>query len=69
MSSVILKCKLYKKNFFQEALGDSCLIMDTPGLDSKSSIHLVVEDIDDMILEKKLNVIGIAYVMDIHHRD
>lgn len=43
--------------------------MDTPGLDSKSSIHLIVEDIDEMILEKKLNVMGIAYVMDIRDRD
>lgn len=43
--------------------------MDTPGLDSKSSIHLIVEDIDDMIMENRLEVIGIAYVIDFHQRD
>lgn len=69
LKSVTSMCSLYQTNFFKKALGEDCYIMDTPGIDSKNSIHLVVEDIDDLILEKQLDVIGIAYVVDIHQRD
>jgi hypothetical protein len=42
---------MIKSNFFKGIFEDEIYVIDTPGIDSKNSIYLIVEDIDDMILK------------------
>lgn len=44
------------------------LIIDTPGLDSKNTVSLIAEDIDDLIIKYKLQIAGIAYVINVKER-
>lgn len=64
-----LKCETYMSNRFNDIFGEDIVVVDTPGLESKATVSLLAEDIDELILEYKLNIVGIAYVLDIKQRD
>jgi hypothetical protein len=65
---VTTKCALHRSSFFEDIFGEDIYVLDTPGLDSRGLVHLVVEEIDEMIHANKLQIVGIAYVLDIKQR-
>ena len=69
IKSGTLDCKTYFSNRFNDIFGEDIVVIDTPGLDSKSTVSLVVEDIDDLVLKHKLQIAGIAYVLDVMQRE
>lgn len=69
IKSGTLDCKIYLSNRFHKVFGEDILIIDTPGLDSKNTVSLVAEDIDDLIVKHRLQIAGIAYVIDIMQRE
>jgi hypothetical protein len=66
---VTTECALYRSSFFKDIFGEDIYLVDTPGLDSTASVRLIVEEIDEMIQEHKLQIVGIAYVLDIKQRE
>lgn len=69
IKSGTLDCKIYLSNRFHDVFGEDILIIDTPGLDSKNTVSLIAEDIDDLIVKHKMQIAGIAYVIDIMQRE
>ena len=69
IKSGTLDCNIYVSNRFNDIFGEDILIIDTPGLDSKATVSLIAEDIDDLILKYKLQIAGVAYVIDIMQRE
>lgn len=56
-------------NRFNDIFGQDILVVDTPGIDSKATVSLIAEDIDDLIIKYKLQIAGIAYVIDVRDRE
>lgn len=63
-----MDCKIYISDCFNDIFGEDILVIDTPGLDSKNTVSLIAEDIDDLIIKHKLKIAGIAYVLNVMER-
>ena len=62
-------CEIYMSNRFTNIFWDDIVVIDTPGLESKSTVSLIAKDIDYLITKYKLHIAGIAYVIDIMQRE
>ena len=68
MKSGTKVCSVYRSNMFKDVLNEDLYILDTPGLDSRTDASLIVEDIDDLIIRYRCQIVGVAYVIDINQR-
>jgi hypothetical protein len=65
---VTTECALHRSSFFNDIFGEDIYLVDTTGLDSKPSVSLIADDIDEIVQEHKAHIVGITYVLDIHQR-
>jgi hypothetical protein len=63
------ECALYRSSFFKDIFGEDIYLVDTHWLDAKGSVSLIVDEIDELIQLHKLQIVGIAYVLDIKIRE
>ena len=49
--------------------GETIYAIDTPGLDSDEAACLITEQIGDIIVENKFQIVAIAYIIDISTRE
>jgi hypothetical protein len=66
---VTTECNIYRSSFFKDIFGEDIYLVDTPGLDAKGSVLLIVNEIDELIQLHKLQIVGIAYLIDIKKRE
>lgn len=62
-------CQIYSSDRFRNIYGENIEIVDTSGVYSRDDILPTVEEIDDIILKKRGQIVGVAVIVDVSQRE
>jgi hypothetical protein len=62
-------CQIYTSDKFTNIFGGDIEVLDTPGVSSKESMLAAVEEIEEIVLRRKGDIVGIAVLLNIRQRE